>query len=77
MGLFLWNPRDDDGDALRLAVACFFVIDIGPASVSVHENNGRQDIGFEWRGDDPYAAARRAIMHAAAEIGRQMEASNG
>ena len=68
-----WNPREDDGDALRLAVTCFFVIDIGPASVAVHENNGRRDIGFEWRGDDPYAATRRAIVRAAAEIGRQKE----
>jgi len=63
-----WNPLTDDGDALRLAVKCFLVIDIGPVSVSVHENNGRHDIGFEWRGDDPNAATRRAIVRAAAAL---------
>lgn len=63
-----FSPLTDDGDALRLAVKCFLVIDIGPVSVSVHENNGRHDIGFEWRGDDPNAATRRAIVRAAAAL---------
>lgn len=64
----IWNPLADDGDAFRLAVKCFLVIDIGPVSVSVHENNGRRDIGFEWHGYDPNAATRRAIVRAAAKM---------
>lgn len=64
-----WNPIADDGDALRLAVKCRFVVDTGSASVSVHQNNGLRDIGFEWKNDDPYAATRRAIVRAAAELG--------
>ncbi len=47
---------------------CCLVIDIGPVSVSVHENNGRHDIGFEWHDDDPNAATRRAIVRAAAAL---------
>jgi hypothetical protein len=57
-----WNPRDDDGDALRLAVklgllsAPFMPLEFIAAT-----------------GDsDPCAATRRAITHAAAEIGRNM-----
>ncbi len=66
---WVWNPLTDDGDALRLAVRC------------------AQRFGFyrfmrAWliamateQGDasDPYAATRRAIVRAAAEIGREME----
>lgn len=66
-----WNPLTDDGDALRLAVKCRFVVDTGSASVSVHQNNGLRDIGFEWKNDDPYAATRRAIVRAAAAIGEK------
>lgn len=65
-----FSPLTDDGDALRLAVKCFLVIDIGPVSVSVHENNGRHDIGFEWHDDDPNAATRRAIVRAAAALSK-------
>ena len=64
-----FSPLADDGDALRLAVKCRFVVDTGSASVSVHQNNGLRDIGFEWKNDDPYAATRRAIVRAAAELG--------
>ena len=63
---FAWNPRDDDGDALRLAVkmeresrADFWSRVIALRSV----------LDFM---DDPYAATRRAIVRAAAEIGKSM-----
>lgn len=70
-----WNPLTDNGDALRLAVKLGLVVDVGPVSVSVHKNNGNRDLGFEFYStgkDDPYAATRRAIVRAAAEIGRTM-----
>jgi hypothetical protein len=62
--LFLWRPRDDDGDALRLAVK-LRMFRIG--EVWVIE---RTSIA-EWE-RDPYAATRHAITRAAAEIGRNM-----
>jgi hypothetical protein len=59
-----WNPLNDDGDALRLAVN--LRIDVSPEYV--------------WSGPwcdggtlkDPYAATRRAIVRAAAAIGEGM-----
>ena len=66
-GLFLWRPRDDDGDALRLAVQC------GILNLDDALFYGDRDIDYQ---TDPYAATRRAIVRAAAEIGRQMEETN-
>ena len=66
-----WNPLTDDGDALRLAVK------IG-LRVMVNKNTGMTSIftdGFslhETYDNEPYAATRRAIVRAAAEIGRAM-----
>lgn len=67
-----WDPLTDDGDALRLAVALqtplMFSNDIsrcvwgyGLAQSCVESNNS-----------DPNSATRRAIVRAAAEIGRSM-----
>ena len=64
-----WNPLTDDGDALRLAVKL---------KIKVHvwgdETNGgiRVNDIIQWNlGDDPYAVTRRAIVRAAAEIGKK------
>jgi hypothetical protein len=68
-----WNPLIDDGDALRLAVklqihmakydnyvsAC----QLGPAW-------GGEVVVWDHEEQDPYAATRRAITRAAAEIGK-------
>ena len=66
-----WRPIDDDGDALRLAIK----LDIVFRCI-----NG---VAFAWKdgicdmqepySDDRCAAVRRAIVRAAAEVGRQME----
>jgi hypothetical protein len=53
-----WNPLDDDGDALRLAV-----------KLKMWTHSG---MGCFQNELDPYAATRRAIVRAAAEIGRNM-----
>ena len=59
-----WNPLTDDGDALRLAVK------LGMMEVAeVLSYWLKQD----FRSGDPYAATRRAIVRAAAEIGREMK----
>jgi hypothetical protein len=70
-----WNPLIDDRDAMRLAVKLrlelrFLDMDhtIGPPRVTFHNVAGL----VELIGTDPYAATRRAIVRAAAEIGRNM-----
>lgn len=66
----VWNPLTDDGDALRLAVKLLFEIDMGRGSVAVRHSSGIKVL--EAFNHDPYAATRRAIVRAAAEIGRGM-----
>jgi len=71
-----WNPLHDDGDALRLAVKLGF--DIRPytkiSTVYVWSHAADKWIGeFYGASNDPYAATRRAIVRAAAEIGRGMK----
>jgi hypothetical protein len=72
-----WNPLTDDGDALRLAVKLRQMhIDIDIESTAAYRNDvhgiPRQFAGEPHNGD-PLAATRRAIVRAAAEIGRQMK----
>lgn len=71
-----WNPLTDDGDALRLAVK----LEIGVQSYSVlgYSHAGTETIKKsivvkEMHNGDPYAATRRAIVRAAAEIGKEMK----
>jgi len=69
------NPLTDDGDALRLAVKLGLVIEIGYAARGFLVVRTNTDNWKEFReawGNDPYAATRRAIVRAAAEIGRTM-----
>ena len=78
-----WRPRDDDGDALRLAVKLKMCIDTdwnqganaGNAQVSFDD----PEYGYQ-EGDgrnDRNAATRRAIVRAAAEIGKAMLETEG
>ena len=66
-----WNPLTDDGDALRLAVKLEIRIDWGAFDVVALEFN-TDAVAREAKSADPYAATRRAIVRAAAEIGRNM-----
>jgi len=70
-----WNPLTDDGDALRLAVKLRMCVDCvnGSMMVEVFVKNTIKHIGIEIHTDDPYAATRRAIVKAAAEIGKGMK----
>jgi hypothetical protein len=61
-----WNPLTDDGDALRLAVKCG--IDICEALGWYYGDDENPEYDA-----DPDAATRRAIVRAAAEIGRSMK----
>jgi hypothetical protein len=67
----VWNPIADDGDALRLAVRLEIRIDWGAFDVVAIEFN-TDAVAREKKALDPYAATRRAITRAAAEIGRGM-----
>jgi hypothetical protein len=58
----VWNPLTDDGDALRLAVKL---------EMDIFFNDGDTDVlGVSEGGGDPFGRTRRAIVRAAAEIGR-------
>jgi hypothetical protein len=58
-----WNPLTDDGDALRLAVK------LGILDMHKELNALVQE---EQRHHDRHSATRRAIVRAAAEIGRKI-----
>lgn len=64
-----WNPLTDDGDALRLAVKLGLTINPYKRGIFVSRDEDEPVITEEWA-DDPYAATRRAIVRAAAEIGK-------
>jgi len=66
----LWNPLTDDGDALRLAVKLEMAIRNFGHLVSVMAPHQYQV--DEYTNGDTCAATRRAIVRAAAEIGRTM-----
>lgn len=68
----LWNPILDDGDALRLAVSLRLSPMMRTFGCDTTDLNGTAGAYEKW-GGDPYAATRRAIVRAAAEIGRQMQ----
>jgi hypothetical protein len=63
-----WNPLADDGDALRLAVK--LRIDITHFTTGVRADVTGYDDCYQPNDNDPLAATRRAIVRAAAEIGR-------
>ena len=80
---YQWNPLTDDGDAIRLAASlnlcvCFTLGESNPpcgtAMVGYSPWDNKVPIATE-RYSDPYeklAATRRAIVRAAAEIGKAM-----
>ena len=65
----VWNPLTDDGDALRLAVKLELMVDCGSSMATL----GDLDYWIDGGRDEPYAATRRAIVRAAADIGKGME----
>jgi hypothetical protein len=72
-----WNPLTDDGDALRLAVKLGLHISQQLSYVAVMQPHGGAGSHLlQWiekYNNDPYAATRRVITRAAAEIGRNMK----
>lgn len=74
----LWNPLTDDGDALKLAVKLNLRLVHHPVLNQVlvrpyHSNEWEDEAREDCENHpDPYAATRRAIVRAAAEIGKAM-----
>ena len=66
-GRIRWDPLTDDGDAFGLAVKLMESgqIDTDFALLRLNHGDKHDDA-------DPYAATRRAIVRAAAEIGKAM-----
>jgi hypothetical protein len=76
-----WNPLTDDGDAFRLAVKCgISVLRFSACIGTGWPQNGlpARLIGFDppyediSSGQDVFAATRRAITRAAAELGKNL-----
>lgn len=74
-----WNPLEDDGDALRLAVKLNLIIGPFATYISVAETYDKPKLGAQgrefvcWHHEtkgDQLAATRLAIIRAVAEIGR-------
>ena len=78
-----WNPLTDDGDALRLFCTLpWMCIETSDLAVTVCERGNPDEptrvylMWTEWldkHNADPLAATRRAIVRAAAEIGKEMK----
>ena len=69
-----WNPLEDDGDALRLAVKLrMSVSSWGAGAAAIVDVNNLAPVVEPHYGDDPDRATRRAIVRAAAEIGKRMK----
>ncbi|KSG74358.1 hypothetical protein AO961_18785 [Pseudomonas aeruginosa] len=73
---FPWNPLTDDGDALRLAVKLRFEVQCYLGMASVIYDDGSPDGAYlqqnPEKGQSDEQATRRAIVRAAAEIGKSM-----
>ena len=73
-----WIPLTDDGDALRLAVKLDLIVHCDSVWQEVEAMLVTRSYEDDYvrmsekYGNDPYAATRRAIVRAAAEIGRAM-----
>lgn len=71
-----WNPLDDDGDAFRLAVQLKIDTYINHSARVDYKlpHGGLPTLPlYEDIGSDPCAAMRRAIVRAAAKIGKSMQ----
>ena len=66
-----WNPLEDDGDAFRLAVSLGLTVVVETDMVFCR--NQRSDKVFREQSEDRYASTRKAIVRAAAEIGKTMK----
>ena len=69
----LWNPLVHDGDAFRLAVHLEMLVDPVNRVVAGYSSDICIDIDPEEQEEDSCSAVRKAIVRAAAEIGKGMK----
>lgn len=65
-----WDPLDDDGDALRLGAKLVLNVLASEACILAEDENGVECIEYIYGPEDYTSGWRRAIVRAAAEIGR-------
>ena len=69
-----WNPITDSGDAFELAVKLRLTINCSYDDVVIcGQEFTQKEVFIERNGEDPLAATRRAIVRAAAAIGKEMK----
>lgn len=68
-----WNPLEDDSDAFRLAVQLEMLVDPVNRVVAGYSSDICIDIDPKEQEEDSYSAVRKAIVRAAAEIGKGMK----
>lgn len=67
---YWWNPLEDDGQALRLLVTLRMRLQVDDYGSAARFNDASRWWGYETRVRSSEAATRRAIVRAAAELGR-------
>ena len=65
-----FNPLHDDGEALRLAAKLVLNVLASEACILAEDENGVECIEYMYGPEDYTSGWRRAIVRAAAEIGR-------
>jgi hypothetical protein len=70
---YYWNPLTDDGDALRLAVKLRLTVNCSYDEVALcGQEFTQKEVFIEYNKEDANAATRRAIVRAAAELGKAL-----
>jgi len=67
-----WNPLTKDGDALQIVVLLEMHLEVSKWVITVYYGMDKF-VQEDWHNEDPYIATRRAIVRAAAEIGRNLK----
>jgi hypothetical protein len=69
-----WNPLTNSGDAFELAVKLRLTVNCSYDEVAIcGQEFTQKEVFIEYNKEDANAATRRAIVRAAAEIGRSMK----
>jgi hypothetical protein len=70
----LWNPLTNSGDAFELYVKLRLTVNCSYDDVAIcGQEFTQKEVFIERNGEDPLAATRRAIVRAAAAIGKEMK----
>lgn len=70
----MWNPLTNSGDAFELYVKLRLTVNCSYDDVAIcGQEFTQQEVFIERNGEDPLAATRRAIVRAAAAIGKEMK----